>query len=141
MGKTSITCSQISNIPYNLNFTTNFNDSSIWITIISCDYLNLSLANEYVGDVTISTQVIKYNQNFLQADQPIGLQYSNQIKLFRNVQLNCHNDLIYINKETCKVLKNSNLKCRTSCTYKHFDEICQVKKGQNFFKNGLIRLP
>jgi hypothetical protein len=26
--------------------------------IISCDYLNLSLANEYVGDVTIPTQVI-----------------------------------------------------------------------------------
>jgi hypothetical protein len=30
------------------------------ITIISCDYLNLSLVNEYVGDVTIPTQVIKY---------------------------------------------------------------------------------
>ena len=28
------------------------------ITIISCDYLNLALANEYVGDVTIPTQVI-----------------------------------------------------------------------------------
>ena len=28
------------------------------------------------------TQVIKYNQNFLQADQPIRLQYSNQIKLY-----------------------------------------------------------
>jgi hypothetical protein len=27
---------------------------------ISCDYLNLSVENEYVGDVTISTQVIKY---------------------------------------------------------------------------------
>jgi hypothetical protein len=40
------------------------------MTIISCDYLNLSLANEYVGDVTIPTQVDKYNQNFLQADQP-----------------------------------------------------------------------
>ena len=26
--------------------------------------LNLSLANEYVSDVTMSTQVIKYNQNF-----------------------------------------------------------------------------
>jgi len=35
------------------------------------------LANEYVGDVTIPTQVIKYNQNFLQADQPIRLQYTN----------------------------------------------------------------
>jgi hypothetical protein len=45
-------------------FTTQFNDSSILITIISCDYLNLSLANEYVGDVIIPTQVIKHNQNF-----------------------------------------------------------------------------
>ena len=50
--------------------------------IISCDYLNLSLVNEYVGDVTIPTQIIKYNHNFLQADQPIRLQYSNQIRLF-----------------------------------------------------------
>ena len=77
-GYTSITCS---NIPYNLIFTTKFNDSSILITIISCDYLNLSLANEYVGDATIPTQVIKYNQHFLQVDQPIRLQYSNQIRL------------------------------------------------------------
>ena len=56
-------------------------DSSILITIFSCDYLNLSLADEHVGDVTIPTQVIEYNQNYLQ-DQPIRLQYSNQIKLF-----------------------------------------------------------
>jgi hypothetical protein len=60
-------------------FTTKYNDSSILITIISCDYLNLSLADEHVGEVTIPTQVIEYNQNFLQADQPIRLQYSNQI--------------------------------------------------------------
>ena len=78
-----ITCSTISNIPYNLIFTTKFkNDSSIIITIISCDYLNLSLADEHVGDVTIPTEVIEYNQNFLQADQPIKLKYSNQIKLY-----------------------------------------------------------
>ena len=57
----------------NLIFTAKFNDSSILITIISCDFLNLSLANEYVGDVTIPTQVIEYNQHFLQADQPIRL--------------------------------------------------------------------
>jgi hypothetical protein len=76
-GHTSITCTKISNIPYNLIFTTKFNDSSILITIISCDFLNLSLVNEYVGDVTIPTQVIKYDQNFLQADQQIRLQYSN----------------------------------------------------------------
>jgi hypothetical protein len=30
--------------------------------------LNFSLADEHVGDVTIPTQVIEYNQNFLQAD-------------------------------------------------------------------------
>ena len=67
-GYTSITCSTNSNIPYNLIFTTKFNDSSILITIISCDYLNLSLVDEHVGDVTIPAQVIEYNQNFLQAD-------------------------------------------------------------------------
>ena len=58
---------------------TNVNDSSILFMVISCDYLKLSLANEYVGDVTIPTQVIEYNQNFLQADQPIRLHYSSQI--------------------------------------------------------------
>ena len=65
-----ITCSIISNIPYNLIFTTKFNDSSILISIISCDYLYLSLADEHIGEVTIPTQVIeyKYNQNFLQTD-------------------------------------------------------------------------
>ena len=67
-GYASITCSTISNIPYNLIFTTKFNDSSILITIISSDYLNLSLEDEHVGDVTIPTQVIEYNPNSLQAD-------------------------------------------------------------------------
>jgi len=51
-----------------LIFTTKFNDSSILIMIISCDYLNLSLVDEHIGDVTIPTQVIEYNQNFLQVD-------------------------------------------------------------------------
>ena len=50
-GHRSITCSKTSNIPYNLIFTTKFYDSLILITIISCDYLNFSLSNEYVGDV------------------------------------------------------------------------------------------
>ena len=58
--------------------------TSILITIISCDYLYLPLANEYVGDVTIPSQVIEYGQNFLQGNQPIRLQYSNQIKLYRS---------------------------------------------------------
>ena len=59
-GYASIICSTISNIPYNLILTTKFKDSSILITIISCDYLNLSLADEHVADVTIPTQVIEY---------------------------------------------------------------------------------
>jgi hypothetical protein len=45
-----------------LIFATKFNESSILITIISWDYLHLSLANEYIGDVTMPTQIIKYNQ-------------------------------------------------------------------------------
>ena len=48
---------------YNLILTTKFNDSSNLITIISCNYLNLLLPDEHVGDVTIPTQVIEYNQN------------------------------------------------------------------------------
>ena len=59
---TSITCSKISNISYNLIFTAKFTDSSILITIITWDYLNLSLANEYVGDVAMPAQTTKYNQ-------------------------------------------------------------------------------
>ena len=61
-GYASITCSKIEHIPYNLFLTTNFIVSSILITIISWNYLNLSLPNEYVCDVTIPTQVSKYNQ-------------------------------------------------------------------------------
>jgi len=64
MNRDETRCITCSKIPYNLIVTTKFNDSSILITIISCDYLNLLLANEYVGDVTIPTQVIKYNQFF-----------------------------------------------------------------------------
>jgi hypothetical protein len=61
-GYTNIICSKIEHIPYNLIFTTKYNDSSILIRIISWDYLNLSLANVYVDDVIMPTQVIKYNQ-------------------------------------------------------------------------------
>jgi hypothetical protein len=63
-GYTSITCSKIEHIPYNVIFTTKCNISSILITNISLGYLNLSLVNEYVGNITIPTQVIKYNQYF-----------------------------------------------------------------------------
>jgi hypothetical protein len=77
-GYTSITCSKIENIPYNLIFATKFNDSSISISVISWDYLISSFADDYVGDVTISTQVIMYNQCCSrQSDQ-----FSHQIKLF-----------------------------------------------------------
>jgi len=56
-GYTSKICSKIENIPYNSIFTTKFNDSSILITIISLDYLNLSLANEYVCEGTIQPRL------------------------------------------------------------------------------------
>ena len=58
----SITSSKIEHISYNLIFTAKCNDSSILMTIISYDYLNLSLADEHVGDVTTPTQVIEYDQ-------------------------------------------------------------------------------
>ena len=41
------------NIPYNLTFTT-----TLMITIISWDYLNLSVANACVGDVILGTRVM-----------------------------------------------------------------------------------
>jgi hypothetical protein len=63
-GYIRITISKTEHIPYNEIFTTKFTDSSILITItcISWNNLKLSFANEYVGGVTIPTQVIKYNQ-------------------------------------------------------------------------------
>ena len=73
-GDTSIICLKIKHIPYKLIFTAKFNDSLILITIISWDY---------VGDVTIPTQVIKYNQCCFRR---IRLQYSHQIKLFQIVR-------------------------------------------------------
>ena len=48
-GYAVITCSTISNIPCNFIFTTKFNDSSILITIISCDLFEFvvgGLANQ-----------------------------------------------------------------------------------------------
>jgi hypothetical protein len=49
---TRIAWSKIEHIPYNFICTTKCNDFAILISIISWDYLGLSLANEYVGDVT-----------------------------------------------------------------------------------------
>jgi hypothetical protein len=53
--------------------------------IISCDYLNVSLADEHIGEVTIPTKVIEYNQKVLQADKLIRLKYLNQIKLLQYI--------------------------------------------------------
>ena len=54
-GYASITFSKISNITYNLIFTTKFNDSSILITIISCDMMNTLVTSQY------QPKVIEYN--------------------------------------------------------------------------------
>jgi hypothetical protein len=60
-------------------FTQNFNDFSILITIISGAYLDLFVMNECVGDVTIPTQVIMYNQSYSrqinQSDCSIRINY------------------------------------------------------------------
>ena len=72
-GYASITCSTISNIPYNLIFTIKFNDSSILITIISCDYLNLSLADEHVGDVRLSSITKIFSRQISQSDWNIQI--------------------------------------------------------------------
>ena len=74
------------------------------ITIISCDFLNLSLENEYVGDVTIPTQVIEYNQNFLQADQVISI----QIKLNYIYNVYIH---IYLNKNVKEMFTDKGEYC------------------------------
>ena len=76
---------KIEYIPHNLIFTTKFNDSSILIPIISWDYFNFSLGNEYVGDITIPTQIIKYNQccswQISQSDSSIHIKLNyNQMK-------------------------------------------------------------
>jgi hypothetical protein len=48
------------------------------MTIWTCRWrMNTLMTSQYQP----RTQIIKYNQNVLQADQPIRLQYSNQIKL------------------------------------------------------------
>ena len=58
--------------------TTKFNDSSILITIISCDYLNLSLADEHVGDVS---NINPGNYQVQPKFSPGGL--ANQIAVFK----------------------------------------------------------
>ena len=116
-GYTSITCSKISKIAYNIIFTTIFNDSSILITIISCDYLNLSLSNEYADDVTIPTQVIKYSNNFLQADQPIRLQFWNQINYMSMFWK--WNNITFVRVEILCVFKKKPLSNSSSALWLH----------------------
>ena len=93
VGYTSITCLKILNIPYNLIFTTKFNDSSIFITIFSWDYLNLSLANDHVGYVTIP---IFFSSRISQSDCSIHIKLNyiqivslkNQLNVPGNFQTN-----------------------------------------------------
>jgi hypothetical protein len=63
-GYPSITCSKISNIPYNLIFKTKFNDSSILITIISCDYLS-SIAKMFSRGISQSDCSIQIKLNYI----------------------------------------------------------------------------
>jgi hypothetical protein len=93
-----MTCSKIDHIPYNLILTIQFNDSSILITVISWDYLNLWLENEYAGDITIPTKFIKYNQccsrRISQLDCSIHIKI-NYLSINTNVQIWWIQDEIY----------------------------------------------
>jgi hypothetical protein len=75
----NFSCLKISIIPYNSIFRPNFNDFSILITIISGAYFKLFVTNECVGDVTIPSQVIMYNQSYSrqisQSDCSIRINY------------------------------------------------------------------
>ena len=53
----------------------------IYFLIISWDYFEFVVGQPMMTS-QYQSQVIKYNQFFLQADQPIRVQYSHQIKLF-----------------------------------------------------------
>ena len=68
-------------------------------------YLNLSLADEHVGDVTIPTQVIEYNQNFLrrisQSDWNI------QIKLNYIDFVTTNGNLTFFSRQHCTAVHNS----------------------------------
>ena len=91
-----ITCTKISNIPYNSIFTTKFSHSLILIGIISWDYLNLSVANEYTGDITISNKVLMYNhccsRQISQSDCSI------------HIKLNYYNLLLILNDICTKLM-------------------------------------
>ena len=87
-GYASITCSTISNIPYNFIFTTKFNDASILIMIISCDYLyfrwrmNTLVTSQYQHRLSSITKIfsrrisqsdcnIQIKLNYIQDDHTI----------------------------------------------------------------------
>jgi hypothetical protein len=126
-GYTSIICSKIWNILYNLIFTTKYNDSSILITIISCDYLNLSLANQYVGDVTIPTQAIEYNQNVLVIKEryaciciicvPNMLLYTKSCLVLLSFENIFYLGYFVIIFYTCDFYKKTRFCCRNCCVY------------------------
>jgi hypothetical protein len=96
-GYASISCSTISNIPYNLIFTTKFNDSSILITIISCDYL-ICRWRMNTGDVTIQPRLSSitkiFSRRISQSDWNI------QIKLYKYNIVN----LLYIQYEPLSII-------------------------------------
>jgi hypothetical protein len=58
-GYASITCSTISNIPYNLIFTTKFNDSSIHVTIWICRWrMNTLMTSQYQPMLSSITKIL-----------------------------------------------------------------------------------
>ena len=74
-----ITCS---NVLYNLIFTTKFNDSSIFIINVSIGLFEFVVADWICWWRHNTNPGCQVQPIFLQANQPIRMQYSDQIKIF-----------------------------------------------------------
>ena len=109
----------------NLIFTTKCNDS----LIISWDYLNLSLANEYVGDVTlpIPIKVIKYNRCcstwISQSDCNIHIKL-NYLIVFRHIALFICFHFAYGPLNLCRIYKKFSILLHYLYNYSHSRRYC-----------------
>jgi hypothetical protein len=90
-GYASITCSTVSNIPYNLIFTTKFNDSSILITIISCDFwichwrMNTLVTSQYQLRLSSITKI--FSRRISQSDWNIQIKLNYKYLTITSVEI------------------------------------------------------
>ena len=115
-GYASITCTTISNIPYNLNFTTKFNDSSILITNISCDYLsidrNFCLVHEEITSIRLYSPC---NCGRVAGNPSVCTTWLRLFRVNRSISINPY-----------KLIHNSNFFCYDIEKYIYFVKIRQI---------------